>query len=242
MSGPRLKKIIFLDFDGTLSPIADDPSKAVICEETAAWLARAAADGNTKLAIVTGRSLEDIRDRIRERDVILAANHGAEISYQGRLLLKKGDAFRAPLKLLAGQLRKALSGIPGILVEYKGASAAVHLRQVGSGHRRQAREIVRKTVAPALAGSGLRLTYGKMVMEIRPADAWNKGHAVLWIRENLAAGHLPFYVGDDQTDEDAFRALKPCGITIRIRDKRGSHAEYAAPSFRALIRSGIFEC
>jgi len=241
MTGAGIKKILFLDFDGTLSPIVDDPSKAVIGKEAAAWLKKAAADENIRLAIVTGRSLKDIRKMVGAKDVIFAANHGAEICSGGRVLLRKGEASRRPLRLLAKKLQKALSQFPGIYLEDKGLSVAVHLRRLDPGHRRKARDTVRKTAAPALARYGLRLTYGKMVMEIRSASHWNKGDAVLWILENLAAGHLPFYIGDDLTDEDAFRALRPHGITIRIRDKKNSHAEYAAPSFKAIIRSGLFE-
>ena len=242
MTGARIKKIIFLDFDGTLSPIVDDPSRAVISEEAAAWLKKAASDTNLMLAIVTGRSLKDIRKMAGAKNVIYAANHGAEIFYGGKTLLKKGESFRRPLKLLAKKLRQALSQFPGMYLEDKGLSVTVHLRRLDARHRRKVRDIVKKTAAPALAGYGLQLTYGKMVMEIRPADHWNKGDAVLWIRDNLAPDRLPFYVGDDQTDEDAFRALKSCGITIRIRDKRDSLAEYTTPSFNALIRSGLFEC
>ncbi|HBG46207.1 MAG TPA: trehalose-phosphatase [Deltaproteobacteria bacterium] len=242
MTGSRTRKIIFLDFDGTLSPIVDDPSRAFIRDENAAWLQKASKDGNLKLAIVTGRSLKDIRRLVGLTDIIYAANHGAEIYSGGKILLKKGEAFRRPLSRLAKVMREALSGIPGIYLEDKGLSIAVHLRRVERSNHSKAKEIVKQEAAAALARHGLKITYGKMLVEIRPHAHWNKGDAVLWVWKKLAPDHLPFYVGDDTTDEDAFQALRPYGITIRIRDKRGSHAEYYVSSFKQLIDSGLFEC
>ena len=240
MTGTAIKKIIFIDFDGTLSPIVDDPSKAVICSEAAAWLKKAAKDKDLMIAVVTGRSLKDIRRMVRVPGILYAANHGAEISSGRMVLLKKGGALRKPLRLLAKKIEKELAGIAGAYVEYKGISVAVHLRRVDGRLRRNVRHAVKRTAAPALTRYGLRLTRGKLVIEVRPG-CWDKGDAVLWIWKKLAPGHLPFYIGDDLTDEDAFRALRPYGITIRIRDRKSSDAEYAAPSFRALIRSGLFE-
>lgn len=236
-----MKLILFLDFDGTLSPIVDDPSEAFIQDETAAWLKKASANRNLKIAIVTGRSLKDIRKMIGSNGLIYAANHGAEIFYDGKILLKKSESFRRPLRLLVKELKEALLQIPGIYMENKGVSAAVHLRRVDRRYHRNIRETVKRKAATVLS-HGLKLTYGKMVIELRPADHWNKGDAVLWIWKKLAPDHFPYYVGDDLTDEDAFQALRPYGITIRIRNKKNSYAEYYTTSFKKLIDSGLFEC
>jgi len=76
-----------------------------------------------------------------------------------------------------------------------------------------------------------------MLIEVRPALHWNKGNAVLWIWRRLAPKYVPFYIGDDVTDEDAFSALRPYGITVRIGRKTGSHAQYYIPSLRTLTES-----
>ena len=103
------------------------------------------------------------------------------------------------------------------------------------------KDIVRTKVGPLLEKYGLQLTRGKMLMEVRPALHWNKGKAVLWIWRRLAPKYVPFYIGDDVTDEDAFSALRPYGITVRIGRKTASHAQYYIPSLRILAESYLLD-
>ena len=233
--------ILFLDFDGTLSPIVDDPMGAAIPDKIYTWLKKLSRKRGIKIGIVTGRSMQDIRKRVGLKNIIYAANHGMEVYYKGRFILRKGRTYRRPLALIAHRLIKELSAIPDIYIENKGLSIAVHLRRVKGNYHIRVQSIIRATTRPLLKKYGLQLTGGKMLMEVRPALHWNKGKAVLWIWRRIAPGYVPFYIGDDSTDEDAFSALRPCGITVRIGRKIGSHAEYYIPSLRTLAESCLFD-
>ncbi len=120
-------------------------------------------------------------------------------------------------------------------MEYKGTAIAVHYRRVKPAQHARVKKLVRATAQPLLAGHGWKLTGGKMVIEIRPAAQWNKGNAVEWLWKHLAPRALPCYIGDDVTDEDAFRALGNKGITIKIGAGARSHARYRADRVDELI-------
>ena len=121
MRGPR-GILLMLDFDGTLSPIARTPAEAVLPRRAKAWLTRVAGMKRFKVAVVTGRSLRDIRRKIGIGKIVYAANHGMEIYGGGRMLLSKGRRYRLPLRRLARSLGAALSAIPGVVLEEKGLS------------------------------------------------------------------------------------------------------------------------
>jgi len=130
--------------------------------------------------------------------------------------------------------------ISGVVIESKDMSVAVHFRRVEKGLRNKVKKIARETSTSSLKKHRLQLTSGKMILEIRPALHWNKGKAALWIWKRLAPRCVPVYIGDDITDEDAFAALRPYGVTIRISKKMDSHAEYYVPSIKTILASQLF--
>lgn len=227
--------LLLLDFDGTLAPIVKEPSKAVLPAKIKQWLTKLSSRKGIKVGIVTGRSLEDIRKRVGLKNLIYAANHGMEIFYNGKFLLRKGLAYKKPLRVLAGELRDSLSNIAGVIVENKGLSVAVHFRKTNVKRRPAVKKIVKKLSKPYLEKHKLQLTTGKMILEIRPAKLWNKGKAVLWIWTRLSPKYTPIYIGDDATDEEAFKALRPHGSTIRIGKRKNSHAELFINSIEEII-------
>ncbi len=212
------KPVIFLDYDGTLAPIVSKPYLAVVSPEMKAavdWLARFCT-----VAIITGRSRETVKRFLGLDNVIYAGSHGLDIAGPrgSGLRCDVGRDFYQTIRRLSGDLAQALQGIRGALVEQNRYNTAVHYRLVAPEEVGHLRKLVDNVL---LNHSNLRKTEGKMILEIRPAIDWDKGKAALWILETLGldSSHaLPFYIGDDVTDEDAFRALKERGIGILVAE------------------------
>ena len=219
--------ILLLDYDGTLTPIRRRPEQAMLSERTRELLRELAWRPGLLVGIVTGRSLSDIVKMAGLKEVWYAANHGLEIKFKNMDWIHPLARKNAPLLARVHQvLRQSLKAAQGVLVEDKTYTVSVHYRNL----RGWPVSRVKKTVADAVqphAGK-LKLSEGKKVLEIRPDIPWDKGKAALKI---IALAHLRqkplvIYIGDDRTDEDAFRALNPSGITVRVGKKRKTEARY----------------
>lgn len=199
--------VLLLDFDGTLAPIVPRPELAAIPPRTRAALDRLLAAPGVQAAVVSGRGMADARERAGIPGIAYAGNHGMEIEGPGlRRVHPEALAARPELEAVASALAPALGGVPGAWVEDKGLTLSVHYRQVPADRVAGARDAVRAAVE---GRPGLRLTEGKMVLEVRPRVEWDKGRAVLFLLDHLRPpeGAPVLYLGDDTTDEDAFRAL-----------------------------------
>jgi len=217
---------VFLDYDGTLTPIVARPDLALISEGMRTAL-RALA-GRCTVAVVSGRDLADVKRLVGLDDLVYAGSHGFDISGPGGLRIEheRGARFAAAAARAAEWLKPALAGIAGALVEPKRFAVAVHYRQVAAVEVAQVEAIVDQALA---AEPELRKTGGKKVFELRPRFDWDKGKAVNWLLAALgqsAAQYLPFYLGDDLTDEDAFAALADNGVTIFVGEPRQTAARY----------------
>jgi trehalose 6-phosphate phosphatase len=219
------KILLFLDFDGTLAPIVDDPSLADMPAETREALVRLASNPRFLVAIISGRGLADLRTRVGLKNLIYAGNHGLEISGPGIEFIEPVAAERLKaLGELSRHLRARLNDIRGVEVENKVLSASVHFRRAPAASLPEIRQAVDDAVV--FEDNPFEITEGRKVLEIRPRVGWDKGNAVRWIQQ--ASGHpeaLPLYIGDDSTDEDAFLAL-PDGITISVGKARETSAQY----------------
>ncbi|HYL75510.1 MAG TPA: trehalose-phosphatase [Bryobacteraceae bacterium] len=216
---------LFLDFDGTLAPIGNDPDKAYMGPETRKALLKLAAKDRVSLAIISGRALSDLRERVGLKNIIYAGNHGLEIKGPGMEFVEPAAAqqIRA-LGELARHLRTRLHDIPGVEVENKVLSASVHFRRAAPGKRGEIGQMVRTAVESI--GSLFEMTLGRKVFEIRPRVNWHKGRAVRWIKETSGTPDaLSVYLGDDATDEDAFSALGE-DITISVGRCKRTSARY----------------
>lgn len=215
--------LVLLDFDGTLAPIVDRPELARLPDRTRTVVERLARRANCTVGLVSGRTLGDLRERVGIGGVVYAGNHGLEIAggglcYEAAAALALGEEISGAVATLSARLGQIL----GVLVEAKGLTASVHYRLVSPTDRTEVERVVRETVAEN--HPTLRVVGGKMVWEVRPRVPWNKGSAVRWIREQLGLREaLTVYLGDDQTDEDAFAEIGPF-VTARVG---------AAPSTRA---------
>jgi trehalose 6-phosphate phosphatase len=216
LTGKRLA--VFLDYDGTLTPIVDDPAKADLGEEMRAAVAGLAR--KVTVGIVSGRDLEDLRRRVGLESVFLAGSHGFDIAGPKgwRETLQKGTEFLPDLDCAERALREHVEPIEGAVVERKKFSIAVHYRKVRQADVGRVVEAVDRVLEQQRR---LRKGRGKKVIRLQPAIDWDKGHAVDWLLERLELDQpdvLPVYVGDDVTDEDAFRSLAGRGITLAVRD------------------------
>ena len=224
LSGRRVA--VFLDYDGTLTPIVERPEDALLPAETRAAIERLAA--LAPVAIVSGRALADVRRLIGIEGITYAGSHGFDVVLPDGSAHQRGTEFLPALEAAERDLRARLASVPGAQIEAKTFAIAVHVRRV----REELVPDVEAAVAEvAAADPRLRRTGGKKVFEIRPAVAWDKGKALLWLLDvlELGPGVLPVYVGDDETDEDAFRAVRDRGLGVVVRgegDDRPTLARY----------------
>jgi len=211
--------VIFLDYDGTLTPIVRRPEDAVLCEEARRVIREISQD--IPVAIISGRGLKDVRKRVNVDRLYYAGSHGFEIVGPGgsRISHEFGSEFVPVLDEAEEQLKKELDAIKGSRLERKKYSIAIHYREVEEKDTEKVADAVEKV---RNSFSKLRKSHGKKVFELQPDLDWDKGKAVRWLLENAVdlGGReaMPIYIGDDVTDEDAFRELWEDGIGIVVDD------------------------
>ncbi len=210
---------VFLDYDGTLTPIVDTPGQAVLSEEMRGTVRR--LGDRCVTAVVSGRARQDVQERVRLDNLFYAGTHGFDIvgPAGSGIHHQVGQEFLPSMEELHQRLRGALAHVPGLLLETKGYSMAVHYRLVEEGAVPDVEALVDGLLQDY---PRLRKTHGKKVFEIRPRFDWNKGKAVEWILQALGLDHpgaAPFYLGDDTTDEDAFEAVAGRGVAILVEDE-----------------------
>jgi alpha,alpha-trehalase len=212
------RPVLFLDYDGTLTPIVARPELAVLSEEMRRAL-QAQARVST-VAIVSGRERENVEGLVKLPELYYAGSHGFDISGpEGRHIQHQvGARYISALAQAERELREGASSIKGALIEGKRFAVAAHYRLVESADLPAFHELVTKV---AVRHPELRVTGGKKVLELRPGIDWNKGKAVLWLLNALkltSDDNLPIYIGDDVTDEDAFEVLRGDGISILVSE------------------------
>lgn len=218
---------VFLDYDGTLTPIVARPELAVLSDEMRATLRDLAAV--CTVAIVSGRDRQDVENLVQIDSLVYAGSHGFDIAGPDGLDMQheEGVKRQPALQAAADELERRVGGIDGVLIERKKYAVATHYRLVAD---EDLTAIEPAVAAVAARYPDLRRTGGKKVYELRPRIAWDKGKAVTWLLRALnldAPDVLSFYLGDDETDEDAFRALEQRGIGILVAEQPGvSRAHY----------------
>jgi trehalose-phosphatase len=217
---------IFLDYDGTLTPIVSHPENALLSGSMQQTLQALAM--HAPVAILSGRNLDDIRRRVDIDTIIYGGSHGFDVAGPRGLRNEVAMEFLPRLDIVEKELDKELAGIPGARVERKRFSIAAHYRNV------KASEVPRvERAVSEVAGRRpeLRRIDGKKVYELVPNIDWDKGKAVLWLLQHLGlerANARPIYIGDDRTDEDAFRALGRRGVSILVSEEpRSTAASYS---------------
>jgi len=231
--------LLFLDYDGTLTPIVRRPDRALLSSSSQKLLEKLRGDPGYTLVIVSGRALGDVRKLVGLRGLIYAGNHGLELAGPKiRYVNPRAKGARPFLGRLARRLRRELRATPGAVVENKGLSLTIHFRKVKGTERQLVAMIFDGVTRPYRKQRKIRVTRGKCIFEVRPPVKWNKGTIVLWLLKRTEALRkdgkiLPIYLGDDLTDEDAFKALQGRGITVLVGDSNPlSRAEYRLAGVR----------
>lgn len=211
---------VMLDVDGTLAPIAPTPERATVPPETRDVVARLVRAPTTIVVLVSGRAADDAWKVANVAGVWVIGNHGFEIrDPQGRVTADtRVRGFDDAIAQAAAKLERELGGVPGAIVENKRWTLSVHYRMVAAplvhGLKTRAADVAREL--------GLRVLDGKKIVELRPPVAIDKGTACIAFLEQhkVTRDHgSAIYIGDDRTDEDAFRELRsvlPGTVTIRV--------------------------
>lgn len=201
--------VIFLDYDGTLTPIVCDPASAHLPLDTRATLQRLRARFIT--GIISGRSLSKIQQFVGIPELYYAGSHGFDIAGPNGTTIKNQVAveFLAQLEQLRDSLMREISDIPGAAVEDNIYSVSLHYRNVAPELHDRVKAIAHGALAQH---PQLRCNEGKMVFEYKPKIDWNKGKALVWLLQALGLDQLDdvftIYIGDDTTDEDAFDVFR----------------------------------
>lgn len=234
---------LFLDYDGTLVPIAPTPDQARPDADLLRLLADLARRPGLRVAIVSGRPLAVLQAFLPVPGLILAGLYGGEVLFPGQL----APTLRAPrdARLVADQTRSIwqalVAGRSGFLVEDKGLAVALHARFAEAAEAEAVLERARSAAERLLPAAGYRLLGGDRFLEVTPAVA-HKGWAVRWLLNTRPlADALPVYFGDDDKDELAFAEILAWGglaIAVGPRQLAPALASLPGPTdVREVLRS-----
>ncbi|MBD3383940.1 trehalose-phosphatase [candidate division KSB1 bacterium] len=220
--------VLFLDYDGTLTPIVQQPEDAILSDDIRDSLEILCR--YIQVIIISGRDRRDVEKLVGIDNLIYAGSHGFDINGPDGLNMQHEGGINALPSLEAAEelLNEKLEETPGVRIERKKYAIAVHYRNSPE------REIplIQKTMDRVAAEyNTLRQTGGKKIIELRPDIDWDKGKALLWLLRELGLkdeAYLPIYIGDDLTDEDAFRVLNKDGMGILV----GEHGDKSDADYR----------
>jgi trehalose 6-phosphate phosphatase len=216
--------LLLFDYDGTLTPIVEEPELAVLSEESRKTLKELAGKKQFTVGIISGRALGDIKSKVAIDNVIYAGNHGLEIEGPGFAFIHPlTDEVKSNLKLINVVLNKTMGAIKGTIVEDKGMTLSVHYRMVqDTDKEKEVKNVFERVIGIARKIGRVNTTSGKKVYEVRPPVQWHKGKAIELIMkdyEKTKNKPLVIYIGDDLTDEDAFKSVKSFdGISVYVGD------------------------
>ena len=222
--------VLFLDYDGTLTPIVKRPEDALISDEMKSALKKCAR--KMKVAAVSGRDMDDLKSKIQVENLIYAGSHGFRISGPDGLYNEheKSDEILPRLDEIESECHSEFSKIDeGVQIDRKRYAVAVHYR---NADEQNIPAIKQKVDEILMENPDFKKGEGKKILEIKPDVDWHKGKAVLWIMKKLGVDDtskfVPIYIGDDVTDEDAFQSIRDFGAGILV----GSHGQETAAKYK----------
>ena len=238
--------VFFLDYDGTLTPIRKKPHYARIKKETRDLLKRLSGRKGTRVFILSGRSISDIKSLLRLNTIYYIGNHGIELKGP------RGYSYIYPPAVAAipavqrcyRALRKKIK-FKGIALENKKYTLSLHYRGAFQKDVPLIKKIFRNTIKGLKDASEIRVTSGKKVLEVRPNIDWDKGKILSKVlKQDARKKELPVCIGDDRTDEDAFRALKKKGVSVVVskhRKKTLAHYRLESPEKVVMFLKSVLQ-
>jgi trehalose-phosphatase len=222
---PQKRVLLLMDFDGTLSPLADAPEKAHLPQDVQQMLLRLAFQPRVRVAILSGRSLAYLKSVFGVQSFFYGGNHGLEMEGPDfSFCHPRARTLRRVIQNLVRQIRKPVKAVPGAFLENKGFSLALHFRNIPRVHKPDFDALLEK-LREKTAGLPVRWQPGNKVWELLPRVAWDKGRAAESLIQHLEHP-FPVAVGDDRTDEDMFEALSGKGITVHVGGDSDSSAQF----------------
>jgi trehalose 6-phosphate phosphatase len=226
--------LLLADYDGTLTPIVDRPQEAVLSREVRGMLLALAHKPAYSVGVISGRSIDELKKLVGIDGLYYSGNHGLEIEGPGlKYFHPPAEQARTTMRELAARLAEEMDNIAGVIVQEKGLSLSVHYRLVSGAEEASVGDAFRRITEPLRREGKISVFSGKKVLEVKPPLDWDKGKAVHIIIRELKGllkveRILTVFLGDDTTDEDAFRVLhRPDGWSVFITgEKAVSSAEY----------------
>lgn len=222
--------VVLVDFDGTLSSIVDDPDDAEPVDGARRTLERLLE--HCPVGVISGRDLDDVRERVGVDGAWYAGSHGFDIVGPNGERHEHEDAVEILPSLDAAEsaLNGRLEGVAGVRVERKRFSLSVHVRSAAPEDVSQVTDVVDEVGAEH---RDLRVTEGRELRELGPDLEWDKGAALAWLLEQIepSGAAFPIFAGDDVTDEDALEVVRDTGLGIVVRsEERGAAQTFAQVS------------
>jgi len=246
---PGTAFVLLLDFDGTLAEFNPDPGAPELTPERWELLSMIARASGVSLGIVSGRRLDDLRARTRlPNHVYHAGLHGLEIEVDGhRTTHPDLSAAEARIEGLAACLARLLTEYPEVFIEDKGASVAVHTRRLPQDMYESIFARADVLAVPWIAEGHVRRLEGNAVVEYLPNISGHKGEATTWILQSverkLERRAWVAYIGDDITDEDAFRAIDfGIGVLVGLRPTAATYKLDGIADVDRFLRWCAAEC
>lgn len=222
--------VLFLDYDGTLTPIVKRPEDALISVGMKTVLQECGK--KFKVAVVSGRDMDDLKSKVGLNNLIYAGSHGFRISGPDGLYNEheKTGEIIPQLDKIEKLMQEVFPAIDsGIQIDRKRYAIGVHYR---NAKEENVPAIIGKVKDIVKSFPGFKTGEGKKIIEVKPDVDWHKGKALRWIMAKLGAADknkfIPIYIGDNITDEDGFEAIKDFGIGILV----GGHGKPTAAKYK----------
>lgn len=214
---------LFIDYDGTLTNIVNDPKEALLSDSMRSLLSTCSK--SFKVSVISGRDLLDVKQKVGISSIFYSGCHGLDISGPGcfHFQVEEVSAILPQLEEASLMLSTTFSNVKGILIERKQFSTALHYRMVTEISDEKVSQVVLKLISHF---KNLKIKHGKKVIEILPDVQWDKSQAVDKISQILEIdpeATVPVYIGDDITDEDVFLKYRRKGICIKVCDDEYLH-------------------